>query len=156
MAEFDLSQDLADAAPQTWLMFMDETGLADRVSARLSETGHRVVEVQRGDAFAKIGHDRFSLAPELGRSGYEALFQDLADQKISPTRIAHFWQVGTDRSHRPGSNFYAHCQENGFYSLMYLAQVLGEANLGEMHINVIGVGVEKVHNEPLLYPDARM
>ena len=40
------------AAPQTWLVFVDDAGLGARVVARLRAAGHRVVEVHPGDAFA--------------------------------------------------------------------------------------------------------
>ncbi|MFD1342240.1 type I polyketide synthase [Litorisediminicola beolgyonensis] len=149
----DLEAELDEAEPQTWLMFMDDAGVADRASDRLRSAGHRVVEVRTGDLFARRDTDAYVLAPERGREGYDLLLQDLLARGTVPTRIAHFWLVTADESHRPGSSFFHRLQEHGFYSLLFLAQSMAEETLpGPIHLTVVTNGAEKVKDEALPYP----
>ena len=115
----------AAAEPGTWLVFADGTGIGALVAARLRKRGHQVVEVHLGDSFAKLADDRYSLAPELGRDGYDALLRELAASGHRLRGVAHHWLLTTDDRARPGSSFFHRCEEQGFYSLLFLAQALG-------------------------------
>ncbi|SDI80618.1 type I polyketide synthase [Salipiger marinus] len=150
--ELDLPAALK-AAPQTWLMFMDEAGLASSAAARLRAAGHTVIEVRPGDAFSRLSDTSYLLAPERGREGYDLLLQDLAQQGHVPTRIAQFWLVTEGEHHRPGSSFFHRIQEQGFYALLFLAQALAEENLPRpLHVTVLTTGAARVAEEPLPYP----
>lgn len=123
----------AATAPRTgtWLVFVDELGIGTRVAARLRAQGADVVEVQRGDAFGQLQRNRFALAPELGREGYDALLRELAASGRQVQGVVHTWLLTADRSFRPGSSFFHRCEEQGFYSLFFLAQALGSEDLPE-------------------------
>ncbi len=141
-------------APLTWLVFADETGLARAAVQRLRNAGHRVVTVHAGDAFARTSDDTYTLAPEHGREGYDALLADLAQRDLTPARIAHFWLVTQDESHRPGSSFFQRNLEQGFWSLFFLGQAMGEIGLKPLpHLTVITSGAAQVRTEPLPYPE---
>ncbi|MFZ7090931.1 type I polyketide synthase [Primorskyibacter sp. 2E233] len=151
--EVDVTEGLADAEPQVWLVFMDDAGLADDAVLTLRKAGHGVIEVRPGDTFSRLSATSYLLAPERGREGYDLLLQDLALQGVIPTRIAHFWLVTKDESHRPGSSFFHRLQEHGFYSLMFLAQAVAEENLTRpLHITVVTNGAAKLRDEALPYP----
>ena len=108
---------------------------------RLRAAGHRVVTVHAGDAFARTSDDTYTLAPEHGREGYDALLADLAQRDLSPARIAHFWLVTQDESFRPGSSFFQRNLEQGFWSLFFLGQAMGEIGLKPLpHLTVITSG----------------
>ena len=149
--EVDVAGNLSGAPRETWLLFADETGLAGRVAARLKAAGHTVTLVRPGDAFARIGSD-FTLAPERGREGYDQLLRALAEDKALPTRIAHLWLLTEGERHRPGSSFFHRMQEQGFWSLFYLAQAWAEAGGGALHVDVITNGAAQVRDEPLPHP----
>jgi acyl transferase domain-containing protein len=152
--EIDVEAELGAAAPQTWLVFVDETGLGARVVARLRAAGQRVVEVRPGDAFARIREDAYVLAPERGREGYDALIRDLVAHGAAPSRIAHFWLVTTRESFRPGGSFFHRNQEQGFFSLLFLAQAIGEENLPKpLHLSVFTSGAAQVRDEAVPYPE---
>ncbi|WP_372800654.1 type I polyketide synthase, partial [Paracoccus seriniphilus] len=123
------ADDLRMAEPCTWLVFADEAGLAERAIARLRGVGHKVIEVRAGDIYAQTGEDSFTLSPERGREDYDRLIHDLVAQGLAPQRIAHFWLVTASENFRPGSSFFHRNQEQGFYSLMFLAQAIAEENL---------------------------
>jgi acyl transferase domain-containing protein/acyl carrier protein len=129
-------------AAGTWLVFLDEAGVAGGVAARLRERGSDVVEVVLGDAFQRLSPQRFALAPELGREGYDALLRELAADGKQIRSVLHAWSLTTSRSFRPGSNFFHRCEEQGFYSLLFLAQALaGEDRQENLHLVVLANGL---------------
>ncbi|MCT4556931.1 MAG: SDR family NAD(P)-dependent oxidoreductase [Pelagimonas sp.] len=152
--EVDVTCDLDSVSAQTWLVFVDDAGVAEPAVAKLRDAGHRVIELRTGDMFARISEDSYVLAPEHGREGYDRLLQDLAANAVLLTRIAHFWLVTQDQSHRPGSSFFHRVQEQGFYALMFLAQALeDEAVPRPLHISVFTNGASKLHDEALPHPE---
>lgn len=146
-------EDLADVAPQNWLIFQDDAGLGAATATRLRGAGHKVTTVRPGDAFGRDATG-YILAPERGREGYDALIRDLVASGNAPSRIAHFWLVTKGETFRPGSSFLHRNIEQGFYSLMFLAQAIAEENLPRpMHLSVITNGAVQVKDEPLLWPE---
>ncbi|MCT4554969.1 MAG: SDR family NAD(P)-dependent oxidoreductase [Pelagimonas sp.] len=146
-------QDLAEATPQSWLIFTDSAGIGAQAATRLRAAGHDVVTVSTGDSFARLGEGRYQLSPERGREGYDLLLQDLAARGQMPTRIGHFWLVTADETHRPGSSFFHRVQEQGFYSLLFLAQALGDEGTVKPHLTVFTNGAAKLRDEALPYPE---
>ncbi len=144
---------LGQAAPRTWLVFADAAGLAARAVARLRKAGHRVVEVRAGDSFSRTGEDSYVIAPERGREDYDRLVHELVAHGLAPARIAHFWLVTDGETFRPGSSFFHRNQEQGFYSLLFLAQALDEENLPRpIHLLCVTSGAAQVKAEPLPHP----
>ncbi|MDJ0820361.1 MAG: SDR family NAD(P)-dependent oxidoreductase, partial [Paracoccaceae bacterium] len=151
--EVDVRDALDKSEPQTWLMFMDDAGLAEDCALRLRDAGHTVIEVRAGDTFQRLADNRYVLAPERGREGYDLLIQDILRQGLMPSRVAHFWMVTRDESFRPGGSFFHRIQEQGFYALMFLAQAIADENLpGPLHISVITNGAVRLRDEALPYP----
>lgn len=143
-------------APATWLVFVDDAGLGTSAVARLRAMGHRVVTVAPGDAFLRRD-DHYTLSPERGREGYDALLRDLVARGMAPQRIAHFWLVTDRESFRPGSSFLHRNLEQGFYSLMFLAQAMAEENLPRpVHLTCLTSGAVQVRDEALPYPEKAM
>ena len=153
-SSFAADQDLSRVPPLTWAFFMDEAGLAEAIARRLEGAGHRVIRVVPGDVTAKRAEDRYTLVAEVGREAYEALFALLAEADASPDRIGHFWLVTQDESCRPGSSFAARNTEQGFMSLMHIAQARGIAG-GDapLHMTVLTNGAEQLRDEPLPHPE---
>jgi acyl transferase domain-containing protein len=144
----------AEGKPTTWLFFVDEGGEGRQLVERLRLNGHRVVSVSLGDTFIRRDSDDYVLCAEMGRAGYDALFSSLADDNALPSRIVHMWLVTRGESFRPGSNFFHKNQECGFYSVLYLAQTLGETASGaDLHITVVTNGMQRVFDEVVLCPE---
>jgi acyl transferase domain-containing protein/thioesterase domain-containing protein/NADP-dependent 3-hydroxy acid dehydrogenase YdfG/acyl carrier protein len=119
----------SDVPAGTWLVFVDGIGVAQHVVTRLRERGVDTVEVHLGDAYGRLAADRYAIAPELGREGYDALLRDLAASGRQVRGVLHAWLLTADRGFRPGSSFFHRCEEQGFYSLFFLAQALGGEDL---------------------------
>ncbi|QFT61383.1 type I polyketide synthase [Roseivivax sp. THAF30] len=148
----DPHYDLHLLDPETWLVFVDDAGLAAASLAPLRAAGHTVVEVRPGDTFARRGEHEYILAPERGREGYDLLLADLSARGLVPTRIAHFWLVTNDEAHRPGSSFFHRLQEQGFYSLLFLSQALVDEGMSGLHLQIFTNGAVQVRDEPVPCP----
>ncbi|MFN3938598.1 MAG: SDR family NAD(P)-dependent oxidoreductase [Gemmobacter sp.] len=150
-AEADRPEDLPAC---TWLVFADRVGLADPAVARLRAGGHRVIEVRAGDAFLRSGEDAYVIAPERGRGDYDRLVRELSSRGLAPVRIAHFWLVTEGEEFRPGSSFFHRNQEQGFWSLLFLAQAIAEENLPRpIHLTMVTTGAQQVRDEALPEPE---
>jgi len=144
----------AEQAPASWLVFLDDTGIGSRLVSRLRALGHSVKTVALADSFAKRAEAEYVLSPEQGREGYDALVRDLMAAGGVPQRIVHLWLLTADESFRPGSSFFHRNQERGFYSLLFLAQALGDENAPRpIQITVAANGMQRLDEEHLLYPD---
>ena len=143
----------APPATRRWLVFVDAAGIGARVAARLRAAGETVLTVREGDAYYRVSETEFALAPEEGRAGYDALLAELAAAGELPERILHLWTLTADESARPGSSFFHHVQERGFYSLLFLAQALGDLGHADpLHFCVVSNGAQQVASEPLPHP----
>ncbi len=149
----DVLAALEDAPKQSWLVFMDDTGLASDAVQKLRGSGHQVVEVRAGDAFASDGNGGYLISPERGREGYDLLCEALAARGIQPTRVAHFWLVTDNEQHRAGSSFFHRNQEQGFYALLFLAQAMSAADWPPVAITAFTTGACSVRGEALAYPE---
>ncbi|MGE3635990.1 MAG: KR domain-containing protein, partial [Sandaracinaceae bacterium] len=145
--------DPVDRARHTWLLFMDDAGIGRRIEERLRERGDKVVCVYEGDAYVAKTDHHFALSPERGREGYAALVRDLVARGLTPDRVVHLWLLEAQERFRPGSNLFHHHQERGFYSLLFLAQALGEEGVPPLELTVVTNGMQRVSDEPLPYPD---
>jgi acyl transferase domain-containing protein/thioesterase domain-containing protein/acyl carrier protein len=153
-APVDARTELHKAEPQSWLLFMDDAGVATAAAKRLRAAGHSIVEVWPGDSFARLEDTTYVLAPERGREGYDLLFRDMLARGLVPSRIAHFWGITKDQSHRPGSSFFHRMQEHGFYSLMFIAQAIADDTLPKpMQLTVFTNGAVAVQGETIAVPE---
>ncbi len=151
---YDLNADLADTAPQSWLIFADTEGLAAACASCLRGAGHRISLVRAGDNFARDGEMDYHLAPERGREGYDLLIRDLVARGHTPSRIAHFWLVTAKPRFRAGSSFFHRNLEQGFHSLLFLAQAIGDENLPRpLHMTVVTTGAAQIASEGLPCPE---
>src|SRR5262249_5168045 len=128
--------------PATWLLFLDAAGIGARLARKLKAAGHRVITVRESDDNRRLGEGDYALAPERGREGYDLRVRELIAAGQMPQRIVHLWLLTPDEGFRPGSNFFHHTQERGFYSLFFLAQALGDEGVTTpMHLSVVGNGL---------------
>lgn len=138
-------------AQSCYLVFIDECNLAIQLVKQLERQNHQVITVKIGSEFAKIGENLYSINPQQPND-YKLLLLELwAEQKI-PHAIAHFWTV-TKESKLDWESI-DKAQETGFYSLLFLAQALGEHNLtDELQIVVVSNNLQSVTGEELLCPE---
>ncbi|MGP9788715.1 type I polyketide synthase [Roseinatronobacter sp. NSM] len=154
--DIDVTRDLSTLS-DTWLIFADDAGIAAPVIAQLRGSGARVIDVHAGDTFARKSADSYTLAPEQGADGYMQLLQGLIADGVAPTRIAHFWLADPRDTFRPGSSVLHRNLEQGFYSLLYLAQAIQSENLPlPVHLTVMTTGAQALNGQPLAHPEKAM
>jgi acyl transferase domain-containing protein len=109
-----------------WLIFLDEAGVAEHLQARLVDRQHDVITVVPAEAYTRISQSAFALRPSE-RADYARLLDELQQQQRLPQRVVHSWMV----TQSPEAAGLASIMERGFYSVLALAQALGEVNLEE-------------------------
>jgi len=108
-----------------WLIFLDEPGVAERLREQLVARQHEVITVVAAEAFTRLSQNAFALRP-AERADYARLLGELQEQHCLPQRALHCWMVTS-----PPQGGMEAMLERGFYSLLALAQALGEVNLEE-------------------------
>ena len=141
-----------------WLIFADEFGVGDRLGERLATLGHEVIAVQSGEEFKKIADAKYQIRADR-RADYDALFKEIGAISDVPQTIAHLWNL-TSGDNVPELE---QAQARGFYSLLYLAQALGDQLLTlapaavkveeKLNIFVVSNNLQEVTGEEKLDPE---
>ena len=131
-----------------YLIFLDGSGVGESLVARLEGAGREVLTVARGAGFRKLGERSYAVAP--GQAGdYDALFGELRSRGLLPHVVCHLWGVTPD----DGSGTPESQVEEGFYSLLFLAQALGNRRVSDpLRLVAVTSGVQSVTDEESLSP----
>ncbi|MBV9790940.1 MAG: SDR family NAD(P)-dependent oxidoreductase, partial [Chloroflexi bacterium] len=141
------------AHAERWLVFSDSQGLSAELATRLQQSGREVVTVLSGNQFDKLNQTTYSLDP-AARDEYDELFKNLRDDDKLPTIIAHLWNVTPAERAQSRDELLAAAQDRGFFSLLYLAQAIGNLNLQEpIHIGVVSNDMQRVSGETIRHPE---
>lgn len=126
-----------------WLVFADRR-IGEALKGRLTEA----VSVVPGECFAERGGNRFEVNPKSAED-YQRLVARLKELGRSPERILHLWCV--DLEENPGLE---QAQDMGFFSLLYLAQALGDPEpAGPVRLVVATRGLYEVVGGERLMPE---
>ncbi len=138
--------------PSHWLIFLDEAGIAERVQEQLCKRQHKIVTVVPGTAFARHSETAFAVRP-AERADYAQLLHVLQQEQLVPQRVLHCWTVTTPMADLPQPPSIEPVLERGFYSLMALAQALGEVDLEEIcQIMVVSNELQDVTGQEPICP----
>ncbi len=122
------SSSLADDC-RSWLLFVDECGIGAKIAGRLREkSGERVFTVARGSQFRHCGVRSYELNPER-QEDYGLLIEAMLQEGTTPHTIVHLWQVTANESVIPVNAVLGETLYAGYYSLVFLAQALGNHNV---------------------------
>lgn len=130
-------------SPDTALVFLDDYGLGEAMVRRLRAEGCRVATVRAGSRFQLQSVDCFQIAPDSA-DDYQSL---LSAMSFTAEHIYHFWLVGGgSRATSPRGT--DRLLEKGFYSLLYLAQAIGQEGIDHpVRIAMISDRMQRVLNE---------
>lgn len=136
-----------------WVVLADPCGVGAQVVRRLESEGKFVIHVMASEQFDKLGERVFALNPHH-RGNYESLLKEIRALDKVPSRIIHLWGVTPDAAVAANFDWYTETQDRGFYSLIYLAQVLGEHSLtDEVQIEVVTNHLQEVIGDESLLPE---
>jgi NAD(P)-dependent dehydrogenase (short-subunit alcohol dehydrogenase family)/acyl carrier protein len=106
-----------------------------------------------GEQFAQLGEGVYSVHPQR-RDGYEALLRELRGLHKTPTTVVHCWSITPGNQGRAGAEALARAQDTGFYSVLFLAQALGEQCRTEpLHVIVVSNNLHDVTGAEVLCPE---
>jgi acyl transferase domain-containing protein/acyl carrier protein len=142
-----------------WLVFSDETGLAEGLIKRLVQVGHDVIRVCQGDVFARV-EDREGIPIEKDiymynidhrqQHDYDTLFEELKQLDKIPGKIVHFGGVTQDS---PEANELETVLDSGFFSLFYLARAAGKhCTREQLQMLVVSNHLHRVTSQEKLCP----
>lgn len=135
------------------IIFNDPCGLGAQVAHKLESAGEFVINVLLGEQFDKLGERVFVLNP-FHRGGYGALMKEIRALGKSPRKILHLWGVTPAGALPDNYDVFEESQNRGFYSLLALAQELGEHGMmDELQLSVVSNHMQEVTGEETLWPE---
>jgi acyl transferase domain-containing protein/acyl carrier protein len=139
-----------------WLVFLDPTGIGERLVRKLEAEGAEVTRVAMGGEFSRRGARSFELAPGQ-QAHYRRLGEELERESWLPERVVHLWGVGSEPAGGVDATTVRDQQERGFYSVLFLSQVLAE-HLGEqaLQLDVVAQDTQDVTGHEPLSPGKAM
>jgi len=136
-----------------WLVFADTCGLGDQLACRLLSEGHTVVRVQPGEHFERLDEHLFCIRPGQV-ADYISLCKMLSSMKLLPRTVLHCWTVTAADEKAAGPDYFRACQEEGFYSLLFLTQAFSSQVYEEpVQIVVLSNHMQAVTGQELLQPE---
>src|SRR6185369_745710 len=133
---------------KTCLVFLDELGLGVQLASRLERSGWNIVTVTLGEQFADVGDHQYVI-DHRNSQDYQTLISELGKQKVLPSHIIHLSSLTANEETQSESNY----QHFGFYSLLFLAQAIGNHARQQIHINVVTNKVFEVSGREPLCPE---
>jgi len=134
----------AALAPGCWVVFLDPNGLGRQITVQLRGAAQEVVEVTPGSDYKRTGRTEYTIRSGV-RKDYDALLADLIKRKMTPQRIVHLWSVRTESSQLS----LVDKLDLTFYSLLFLAQALGDQDMTGIDIAVVSDRLHSVSGEPV-------
>jgi acyl transferase domain-containing protein len=137
----------------SWLVFSDKHVLGPRLIERLRNMGLDVITVLAGEQFARLDTDTYLINPRHARD-YTRLFKELRELGKAPQIVAHLWSITSGNQAQAEPYSFETSQDNGFYSLLFLAQAIGEyAGTARLKIGVVSNSLHAVAGEEMLFPE---
>ena len=120
-------------APGCYLVFIDNCGVGANLVQQLTAAGVEAIAVSIGEQFKQLNRSTYTINPN-NPDDYHALIRVVQELGQTPTAIAHLWSVTITPPPSLDTT-----QECGFYSLIYLAQALGQQNLTDTTQILVGI-----------------
>jgi acyl transferase domain-containing protein/acyl carrier protein len=135
-----------------WLIIGNQQGGGASIKAELDRRGLAAEFIRFGEQFTQCSDGSFELNP-AGIDDYLKLFRQLQGRLTGPVNIVHLGGL-TGTQPRTTHSARGISQDFGFYSLLYIAQAIGELNLsGPIKIGIISNRIHEVTGEEVLDPE---
>ena len=134
-----------------WLIIADQYGGGGCLKSRLDALQQPAAFVRFGESFVSRGDGSFELNP-TGIEDYLKLFRELGKRAAGAINIVHLGSL-TRNDEEATDSLCASNQSFGFYSLLHIAQAIGELNVsGSIKIGIVSNRVHEVTGEERLDP----
>jgi non-ribosomal peptide synthase protein (TIGR01720 family) len=139
-----------------WLVFTDACGLGSQLAKRLEAKGHDVITVMTGEGFSRFNGNAYAIDPQRCED-YIALLADLRELGRMPKKILHLWTVTSGEPSNSEVEIVGGYQALGFYSLLFLAQALGNQHMWDpLQIVIVTNNAQEVTGDERLCPEKAM
>jgi acyl transferase domain-containing protein/acyl carrier protein len=130
------------------LIFVDEYGVGSQLAQQLQQLGQEVITVKVGEKFAQLDSNTYAINPAQA-DDYQNLLQQLQEQEKTPDKITHLWSFTQSQTLS-----WETTQNLGFYSLIYLAQAIGQQQISDaIQLCVIANHLYDIAGNEELYPE---
>ncbi|HVF90035.1 MAG TPA: SDR family NAD(P)-dependent oxidoreductase, partial [Blastocatellia bacterium] len=143
----------------SWLLFAGPGPMSSLIADRLKGRGKQVSVVMPGEKFEEINDRTFKISPAR-RDDYDRLLKVILRRDGLPRRILHAWTLTPPGAEASSGVHDDSIQDRGLFSLLFLAQALGELMLTEsdspsrpVKIAVLSNGLHEVTGEEDLRPE---
>jgi acyl transferase domain-containing protein len=132
-------------------LFLAQEGnaLTDELSSAIEPLG-RIVKVFPGERFEQHSENRYHVAPG-NRDHWSALIKHLLADGLWPERVVHAWtfsQREVSGARSPSASELNQSLDVGFFSVMFLAQAIGDASsVRRVDFKIITAGTRSVAGE---------
>jgi acyl transferase domain-containing protein/acyl carrier protein len=131
-----------------YLIFVDESSVGSQLLQQLQKIGQDVITVKVGESFNQIDNNTYTLNPAEADDYYN-LLQQLRTQGKTPNTIIHLWSLTQSQVLS-----WETTQNLGFYSLVYLAQAIGQQQIIDaIQLLVISNHLHDITGNEELYPE---
>jgi len=139
------------AAGNDWLLLAEPGARREALVTRIEAEGGRVTIAETGAAFSLVADAHYAVNP-TSRDDYATLLTILRGEKRFPSYVVHAWSDHPVEGEVLAS--FEATQDRGFFSLLQLAQVLGDENLSApLRLAVLTQGMQSVNGEAILSPE---
>ncbi|MBW4611876.1 MAG: SDR family NAD(P)-dependent oxidoreductase [Desmonostoc vinosum HA7617-LM4] len=136
---------------QSWLVFIDACAVGWQIKERLERENQDVIIVRIGEQFSKLSEREYKINPSH-RDDYDTLLRELRLSNKTPNTIVHLWNI--NEQIKSGLKYWGEIQNLGFWSLLFLAQALGDANINNaVQIDVISNNLQELTDSDKLCPE---
>ncbi|MGD1807090.1 SDR family NAD(P)-dependent oxidoreductase [Dapis sp. BLCC M126] len=136
------------------LLFIDESGLGEKLATQLTQLSEKVICVKVGDSFMKDSQGIYTLNPTQP-DDYNTLLDELVSSNLIPEKVIHLWSLTTEKLTKElDADLFDKAQDLGFYSLLFFAQACGKQLLAEQcEIFVVSNNMQDVTGNEILSPE---
>ncbi|MBT5903917.1 MAG: SDR family NAD(P)-dependent oxidoreductase [Opitutaceae bacterium] len=141
----------AAAGDPEWLVLADASDWRDALVSQVEGAGGRVTLVESGADFASADAGRFTINP-TNPQDFVTLLAALRTDARFPSQIVHGWNLQAAEGNALAA--FEDTQTKGFYSLLFLAQALGDENLtAAVRLGVVTTQLQSVNGEQIVGPE---
>jgi acyl transferase domain-containing protein/NADPH:quinone reductase-like Zn-dependent oxidoreductase/acyl carrier protein/SAM-dependent methyltransferase len=134
------SQPAESPVESSWIVFADESDLAQDLIARVTSAGSRCRVVRRGKKFASRGADSFTICAEAP-ADWKQLFANVTED-AAPERLVYLWSMDSKTGEQEGDALM------GIDALLHLTHALEETmTVAKLRIDLITRGAQAAGRE---------
>lgn len=137
---------------EPWIVFTGNNDFDKKLICLLKKYGVKVIEVSKGISFCQENSFSYKINYK-DKNDYFLLWNKITEQDMQPVQFVHLWGISA-QGQLNRLEYAEECQQSGFYSLLYLAQMLAKADSEKDNkITVITDNMHCISGETGIYPE---